>query len=188
MPDDSPIKDPLTHVQQLMGRVIDEGRHAVRGLRLSDGSTRDLEQAFSRIPKELGMEENIVYRVIVEGKRRPLHPLIRDEVYRIGREAIVNAFRHAQAQRIEVEIEYSGKRLCVLIRDDGRGIDPVSLSSGHDRHRGLFGMRERADKIGGRVNVWSRNAAGTEIELSVPGKVAFQVASSAGSRWVVRLI
>src|SRR5439155_27107860 len=120
-------------------------RNAVRGLRLTDGATHDLEQAFSRIPQEVGMEGPVAFRVIVEGKRRSLHPLIRDEVYRIGREAIVNAFRHAQAQQIEVEIDYSPKRLRVVVRDDGRGIDPPILPFGCDGHWGFAGMRERAE-------------------------------------------
>ncbi len=100
----------------------------------------------------------------------------------------MNAFRHAQAQQIEVEIEYLPKRLCILVRDDGCGIDPLILSSGRDGHWGLLGMRERAERIGGRVNVWTRKTAGTEVKLSVPGKVAFQVEPSASRKWVARLI
>ena len=181
MPADSAIKEPLTHVQQLMGRVIDEGRNAVRGLRSSDDAARDLEQAFSRVPAEVTMEEDVGFRIIVEGMRRPLHPLIRDEVYRIGREAIMNAFRHAAAQHIEVEIEYSRRGLCVLVRDDGRGMDSTILSSRREGHLGLSGMRERAERIGGRVHILSRPTAGTEVELSVPGKIAFQIQRRPGS-------
>ena len=127
------------------------------------------------------MEEDVGFRIIVEGMRRPLHPLIRDEVYRIGREAIMNAFRHAAAQHIEVEIEYSRRGLCVLVRDDGRGMDSTILSSRREGHLGLSGMRERAERIGGRVHVLSRPTAGTEVELSVPGKIAFQFQRRPGS-------
>jgi signal transduction histidine kinase len=106
--------------------------------------------------------------VIVAGDRRPLDSAVRDEIYRIGREALVNAFRHAQAKNVEVEIEFLGKRLVLRIRDDGRGIDPAVLQSGLDNHFGLPGMRERAETIGGQLRVISRPGAGTEIELSVP--------------------
>jgi len=161
-----------------MTRVIDEGRTALRGLRFSDPDMHDLEQAFCRAQKEVATGDQAGFRVVVEGKRRPLHPLIRDEVYRIGREAIVNAFRHARAEHIEVEIDYAPRRLRVVVRDDGCGIEPALTSSGREGHFGLSGMRERAERIGGRINVSSRITAGTEIELSVPGKVAFQLQPS----------
>jgi signal transduction histidine kinase len=103
-----------------------------------------------------------------------LHPILRDEVYRIGREALVNAFRHSGATAIEVELEYAVKRLRVLVRDNGRGIDPLVLQSGREGHWGLPGMRERAESIGGTLRVWSRASYGTEIELSVPSHVAFK--------------
>jgi signal transduction histidine kinase/ligand-binding sensor domain-containing protein len=178
LPDDSKVKPMLTRALELMRQVVEEGRNAVRGLRSSQSASLDLEYAFSRIQQELvagehtGME--VAFRVIVEGEQKPLNPVLRDEVYRIGREALVNAFRHAHAKTIEMELNYSSKRFCVLVRDDGRGIDPGILHSGRDGHWGLSGMRERADRIGARLHVMSSPIAGTEVELSVPSHVAFQ--------------
>jgi signal transduction histidine kinase len=173
LPEASPVKPSLSRVLQLMGQVIDEGRNAVRGLRSPDSGSSDLAEAFSRIQGELGIEERIDFRVIVEGQPRPLHPLLRDEIYRIGREALVNALRHARAKKIAIEVEYSSSRLRILVHDDGCGIDPQVLHSGRDGHWGLSGMRERAERIGGGLHVWSGAAAGTEIELSVPSHAAF---------------
>jgi ligand-binding sensor domain-containing protein/signal transduction histidine kinase len=178
LPDDSAAKPPLGRVLQLMGQVIEEGRNAVRGLRSSQSASMDLEQAFSRIRNELAVQnetgEQTGFRVIVEGRPRPLHPIIRDEVYSIGREALVNAFRHSQAKNIEVEVEYLAKRLRILVRDDGCGIAPQVLQSGREGHWGLPGMRERAERIGARLKLRSRVATGTEVELYVPGYVAFK--------------
>ncbi len=174
LPADSPTKTPLGRIIELMGRVIDEGRNTLRGLRLSRSGSLDLEQAFSRIEQELGVQREIGFRVVVQGQRRPLRPLLRDELYRIGREALVNAFRHSGARSIEVEVEYSARQLRILVRDDGCGIDPQLLQSGRPGHWGLPGMREGAERLGGRLRVWSRAASGTEVELSVPGHIAFQ--------------
>ncbi len=173
LPTDSPERPMLDRVLTLIRRVVDEGRNAVSGLRTASSASHDLEAAFSGIPQELALTETAGYRVIVDGKPKPLNPIIRDEVYRIGREALVNAFRHARADHVEVELVYASElRLCV--RDDGRGIDAGVLRSGSDGHWGLIGMRERAQRIGGRLKVLSRDAAGTEVELLVPGKVAYQ--------------
>ena len=113
--------------------------------------------------------------------------MLRDEVYRIGREALVNAFRHSRAKSIEIELEYAASRLRVLVRDNGCGIDPQTLQSGREGHWGLPGMRERAERIGAKLHVWSSPAAGTEVELFVPSHVAFTIsvapaAGRAGSR------
>ncbi len=172
LPADSPAKPTLTRALQLMGQVIEEGRNAVRGLRSTESSSLDLEHALSQIPEEL-LQDHVDFRIVVEGERRPLHPVLRDEVYRIGREALINAFRHARAKSIQVELRYSYNQLRLLVRDDGVGIDPKVVSAGRDGHFGLSGMRERADRIGARLHVFSSAAAGTEIELSVPSRVAF---------------
>lgn len=188
---DSPAKPALTRVLQLMGQVIEEGRNAVRGLRTPSASSDNLEQAFSRIQDDIASSERVGFRVIVEGRSRSLHPLIRDEVYRVGREALVNAFRHSGAKRIEVELEYAASRLRILVRDNGCGIDPQVLQSGREGHWGLSGMRERAERIGARLKVWSGPSAGTEVELSVPSHIAFPGQPPVGSskrftRWLPR--
>jgi len=185
MPESSPERRSLAGVFDLMQRVIEEGRNAVRGLRSSQSGLDDLEQSFSRIREELGMKDEIAFRVVGEGRLRRLHPMIRDEVYRIGREALINAFRHSEASRIEVGVERAPRRLRVLVRDDGRGIDAEVLRAGRDGHWGLSGMRERSERIGGRLRIWSRPGAGTEVELSVPGHVAFPSAPSGGpAKWL----
>ena len=169
----SAAKPIVVRVLDLMGHVIDDGRNTLRGLR-SSGDGSNLEQAFSQIPQELSVPQAIDFRVLVEGQVRPLHPVIRDQVYRIGREAMANAFRHARATSIEVELEYANHQLRVLVRDNGCGIDPRVLRSGRDGHWGLSGMRERAEAVGAGLKLWSRIGGGTEVELSVPGQVAYR--------------
>jgi signal transduction histidine kinase/ligand-binding sensor domain-containing protein len=178
LPQDWPAKTIVTEVLQLMRQVIEDARKTVRGMRLSGTDMDDLQLTFSRIPQELVVQQAINFRVVVEGKVRPLHPVIRDEVYRIGREAVVNAFRHSRAATVEVELEYADRELRLLVRDNGCGIDPQVLQSGRDGHWGLSGMRERAGRIGARLKVWSNAGAGTEVELSVPSRVAFRFEAS----------
>ncbi|MGA9769003.1 MAG: sensor histidine kinase [Blastocatellia bacterium] len=175
LPADLPAKPSLTHVLQIMSQVLEEGQGALKRLRSSASSgSVNIEQAFSRIRQELAVHERIDFRVTVEGRPRPLHPIIRDEVYRIGREALINAFRHSEAKSIEVEVEYKAKQLRVVIRDDGRGIDPQSQGPGRERQQELAGVRERAEGIGAQLKVRKRAAAGTQVQLSVPGHIAFQ--------------
>jgi len=185
---DSSAKPLVGRVLKLMGRVIDEGRDALRGLRSSQLNTADLEQAFSQVRQEFPVQSQIGFRVIVEGMPRPLHSFIRDEVYLIGHEALSNAFRHAHATDIEVELEYAPSHLRVLVRDNGSGIDTQVLRSGRDGHWGLSGMKERSEKIGGKLRVLSRAIAGTEVELSVPGRIAFEFRpGNPSARWLSRL-
>jgi signal transduction histidine kinase/ligand-binding sensor domain-containing protein len=184
LPEDSPTKPMLKRTLQLMRSVTEEGRNAVRGLRAQDEAGRSLEMAFSRVRQEFSFDDKTGYRVVVNSNPRPLRPLIRDEVYRIGREAVVNAFRHAHANSVEVEVEYASRHLRVLVRDDGRGIDPQVLHAGRDGHWGLPGMRERSEGIGASLRLRSRVGAGTEVELTVPGSIAFESESrGAISHW-----
>jgi signal transduction histidine kinase/ligand-binding sensor domain-containing protein len=187
LPPESPAKTSLGRVLLLMGQVIEEGRNAVQGLRSSDSISLNLEQAFARVQAELELQEDVGFRVIVNGQPRPLHPVLRDEIYRIGREALVNAFRHSQAKSIEIELQYASRQLRISVRDNGCGIDPLLLHSGRDGHWGLPGMRERAGRIGAKLHVWSRSTGGTEVELSVPGHIAFKSQTSRRPGWFSRL-
>ena len=186
LPEDSPAKSSLGRVLDMMRAVIDEGRNAVRGLRSTSTTPHELEQAFAGVQQEAGVSD-AAYRVIVEGRPRPLKPVIRDEVYRIGREGLMNAFRHSGATHIEIELEYLPKELAVFVRDDGRGVDSQVMTGGSEGHWGITGMRERARRIGGTLRIRSRIAAGTEVELRIPARVAFEHEAAGWRRtWMAR--
>ncbi|WP_263351797.1 sensor histidine kinase [Acidicapsa acidisoli] len=180
VPDTSPAKPLLGRVLQLMRQVTEEGRTALQGLRSSSRDSRDLERSLSSVPEELALEQKAAFRIIVDGPVRPLHPSVRNEIYLIGREALLNAFRHARASNIEVQMDYSIGHLQMTVRDDGCGIDPKVVESGRDGHWGLPGMRERAGRIGAKLKVLSRSAAGTEVELTVPRHIAYQLDNQGG--------
>jgi ligand-binding sensor domain-containing protein/signal transduction histidine kinase len=185
LPLDSPAKPLLRRVLQLMAKVTEEGRNALRGLRAQETNDCRLEVAFLRMRDELAPDDTIGYRVIVTNDPREVRSLIRDEVYRIGREALVNAFVHAAAKNIEVEVEYAHACLRTLVRDDGCGIDPEVLHAGREGHWGLPGMRERSEGIGANLQLRSRIGGGTEIELVVPGEIAFDKRSNrVTSKWL----
>jgi len=178
--------DGLETLDQALGlgaQAIAEGREAIQGMRSSTTITNDLARAIQAVGDELKSEGSAEFRVLIEGSSRDLHPILRDEVYGIAREAIRNAFRHAEAKAIEAEIAYRDD-LRVRIRDDGKGIDPEIAKEGRSGHYGMPGMRERAGRIGGKLTVWSAPGAGTEIELRVPGSKAF---SKSGTRSLVAL-
>ena len=126
-----------------------------------------------------GDHDSPTFGLTVEGQQRALTPVIRDEIYRIAREVLRNAFRHAQARRIEAEILYDDDQLRLRVRDDGKGMDPQVLEEGRRTgHWGLPGVRERAQQIGAKLDVWSEAGAGTEVQLSVTASVAYGKTSS----------
>ena len=159
---DRPIeaKEKLEGAMKQAADAITEGRDAVQGLRASTVQTNDLARAFNTLGEELANDPtnhgSPAFRVTVEGEPRELHPILRDEIYRIAAEAFRNAFHHAQARQIEVEIRYDNQQFRMRVRDDGKGIDQAVLSGhGREGHFGLPGMRERANAIGGKLVVWS---------------------------------
>lgn len=188
IPADSAAKPKLSRILELTRQLIEEGRNAVGGLRSPQGGSLDLGESFSQIQQEFAGQDGTEFRVIVEGTPRPLNPLMRDDIYRIGREAVTNAFRHSHANNVEVELEYAADGLRVLVRDSGIGFDPKVLQSGRDGHWGLSGMRERAKRIGARLRVLTRPGAGTEVELTVPGGNSYIPGASRGSNWVGKLL
>jgi len=175
--EDSPAKPAVQRGLDLLRQVSQEGRKALRSLRSTHTTSDSLEHALSLLPKEFTLPESIDFQVATDGESRLLRPLVRDEAYLIAREAVINAFRHAHASRIEIEVDYASRNLRILVRDNGCGIDPETIKAGREGHWGLAGMRERAEKIGATLEVTSRIDVGTEVELSVPGPLAFQDAS-----------
>jgi signal transduction histidine kinase/ligand-binding sensor domain-containing protein len=159
--------------------AIAEGRDTIQGLRANPALESNLEPLLTAAGKELarssGAEgEPPAFRVTVEGAWQPLSPLLQDEVYRIAREILRNAFHHAHANRIEAEIAYDRQFYRLRIRDNGKGIDPKVLEQGaRSGHWGLPGVRERAKRIGARLKLWSEPGAGTEVELTVPARIAY---------------
>jgi signal transduction histidine kinase len=129
------------------------------------------------------------FKVLVHGNVQSLHPVVFDELSKIGREALGNAFRHSGAQSIEAELSYDVNELRFRIRDDGAGIDPQILTQGQrGGHFGLPGMRERARRIGARFDIWSRAGAGTEIDIRIPAKLAFASQQRSSLTWWHRLL
>jgi len=185
LPADSPAKPILQRVIELMNQVGEEGRATIRSLRSSFRSPHHLEKALSQVREEFPGAD-VDFSIVVEGEPRLLNSIVWDEVYRLGREAIINSFRHSRAKNIEVEIEYAANSLRLIVRDDGGGIDAQVLQSGREGHWGLSGMRERAEKMGAKSVVSSRVGAGTEIELTIPGSVAFDF-SPHSPKWFTRL-
>ena len=180
---DEGARSKLTRVLRRMSRIIDEGRESVSALRAPHGDD-DLESALARDAEHFKGERQIDVRLAVKGKPRRLHPLARDAVYQISREALANTFRHARAKRVEIDVEYSRDDLTVRVRDDGRGMAPRVVDDGRPGHFGLPGMRERAERMGAVLRLWSREGAGTEVEIHVPAGTAFPNASPGrGGRW-----
>ena len=166
-------KEQLEQTLERADQAIAEGRSAVHDLRSSTTTTNDLAQALRAAADELEGEGSPTFRLVVEGPPRELHPILRDDVYRIAREALRNAFNHSRAHHIEAEISYGERLLRLRIRDDGRGIPAEVLEGGRSGHYGLNGMRERARQIGASLEIWSGGGRGTEIEFSVGGAIAY---------------
>lgn len=164
-------KEQLEQSLERGDQAIAEGRRAVHDLRSTPGN--DLTQALQGAADELVCEGSPTFRLVVEGAPRDLDSMLRDEVYRIACECLRNAFKHARANRIEAELAYGDRIFRLRIRDDGCGIPPKMQQAGRSGHYGLSGMRERARQTGCKLDIWSSAGSGTEIDLSVPGAIAY---------------
>ncbi len=174
IPADLPAHDALEKTLDHADEVLAEGRDSIRNLRVHSASLSDLPAAFRSVAAETSEGREAIFKMVVEGRVRDLHPLVLEECYCIGREAIINALSHSEGQHVEAEIAYDSRQFRLRVRDDGRGIEPEVLEAGgRAGHWGLQGMRERAEKIGGQLKFWSRPETGTEVELIVPGATAY---------------
>lgn len=173
-------KDQLArmHLEQALDRadeVMNEGRDRVRQLRHRGMDSVDLAQALRALHQEIEHRPGVDYGVTVVGQAVALEPAVCDEVYRIAREAVVNAFAHAEARSITVQIRYAATRLTLAVHDDGKGFDALHLCRyGKRNHWGLQGMRERAGEIDGVLVVRSQPGGPTEVVLDVPSTTAYR--------------
>jgi signal transduction histidine kinase len=167
-------KAPLQRALKLSQRLLAQGREVLRDLRTKHVAADDITKTLSQTIEEYkehhkGPEATL----IVEGKPRALNPHIAADFLQIGRQAISNAFRHASAKKIEVDLTYGASHLCLAVRDDGCGMDPQLAEAGKPGHFGLIGMRERAERIHAELTIASRIGEGTEVRLKVSAQVAF---------------
>jgi signal transduction histidine kinase/ligand-binding sensor domain-containing protein len=188
IPPGEPARQLLEQSLDRADKLLEESRDKVKDLRPVASGVADLAQALAAEGEQLTRLHSAQFRVSVQGAPRDLHPIVREEGFLIGREALANAFNHSAAANIEAEVTYGEHALHIRIRDDGRGISETVLDAGgRPGHFGLLGMRERAKQLGAGIEVWSKPGAGTEIDLRVPAEVAYRSSQSATRGWRFRL-
>jgi len=184
LPSDDPMRVAIEKALDQANQVMAEGRDRVLDLRLAADTLQELPEAFAALGRGLGERYGVDFRTVVQGTPQPLQHDIQDEAYQVGREALFNAFRHAKAGSIELEIIYSTQDFRIRVRDDGQGIESAMLPAGaRPGHWGLPGMRERAHEFGATLEIWSRRGAGTEVELVVPTARAYLASAVARPGW-----
>ncbi len=173
-PSDIPrMRRALQQLSLWLGQATQEGRLALNSLRTSTIERNDLAEAFRRATTNGLVPDSIEVAFSVVGDPTEMHPIVRDEVFRIGYEAIRNAYAHSRASRLEVDLRYT-QDLVVRVCDNGIGINPDVADRGKAGHFGLQGMRERAARIAGKLTVVSSPSSGTEIKLVVPGGIIYR--------------
>jgi signal transduction histidine kinase len=165
MPPDSPGSGPIGSALGIARHTVEEGRAVLQGSRAPRFEPASLEQELSSFLEDFPSGK-VRCEISVTGRRRDLQPEVQEQIRLIAREAIGNALRHSGATLIEVEVEYSARRLRLIVRDNGCGIDPQAVRAARETHWGLLGMRERAERIGAKLTVWSKAGAGTEVEIT----------------------
>lgn len=173
MPADGQARAQLEAALKRADEVIAEGRNRVHDLRAAEDSG-DLPELLKKKAIEAGFDPSTTVRIVAEGKVRPVHPLVSAELGQIAGEALFNAARHSGADKVETIIRFGQRELAVEVRDNGAGVPEEVLEAGHRHgHYGLVGMRERAERIGGRLFIESRPEQGSAVALTIPAKLAF---------------
>ena len=155
-----------------LGQATREARDSLQSLRASTTVTNDLAEAFRDAGERCAAGTPMQFTMSVRGAVRRMHPVVRDDIYKIGYEALRNACSHSGGSRVELDLRY-GRHLSLIVRDNGAGIAPEIAANGKPGHFGIKGMRERAARIGGKLALFSSPESGTEIELTVPGRIIF---------------
>jgi signal transduction histidine kinase/ligand-binding sensor domain-containing protein len=173
MPVEDPLRKKMDEVLDRADEVLREARQGVRNLRRRTTHENELSNRLAKRGEELSQGNTARFTLVIVGNPKVLESTVQDEAYRIVGEALTNAFQHASASTIEIEVTYDSSALRIRVRDDGVGIDKAVLTNGQPGHWGLTGMRERAQAIRAELNIWSRESAGTEVELVIPASIAY---------------
>jgi len=171
------VRLALEKLSKWLGQAMQEGRTALLSLRVSTVETNDLAAGLRRATEEWLPNRSMAVKFSVAGAARDMHPIVCDEIYRIGYEAIRNACEHSSASQVEVEVNY-GEDLTLRVIDNGIGIESAVLMSGKEGHFGLKGMRERAERIASKLTLVSSPNSGAEVTLVVPGSMIFRKANA----------
>jgi signal transduction histidine kinase/ligand-binding sensor domain-containing protein len=176
-----PVRDPLDSkvldaaIEQARQMVI-EGRGKIIALRGDTLEDNEPVQSILAVGEDLAsLHPQVAFRLTAHGEPRALLPSARDEIIDIVREAIRNAFVHAQARHVDVHVDHEPRRLRIRVSDDGSGIDDDTVrAAAAAGHWGIVGMRERATRLGARLTLRQRQPQGTEWLLSVPCRAAYR--------------
>lgn len=189
LPQTEPNRVAMEQALDRAESMLVQGRDQLTGLRRETVAETSLPDALASVAKDLESQTSSEFKLSVQGVARELNPRVREEMYRIGTEALVNAFRYAAAPLIEVEILYDAAAFTLRVRDNGTGFDEdVLRKANQPGHFGLLGLQERANRIAAQLEVWSRQGAGTEVSCSVDAERAYRDANVAGLRlWIRRV-
>jgi len=179
VPEGGEVRAMLEDALSSADRILQEGRERVTHLRSSSATRADLLKSLDMVGKGLSWNNDATFAIHAEGAPRELRLGVHEELFYIGRESLTNAFRHAQAQRIEVTLDYGKLKLRLVCRDDGCGMDAKLLEEGRSGHWGLPGMRERAKRIEATLECRTEPGAGTEIEVLISARRSYAPAQ----RW-----
>ncbi len=189
IPANQPVRQVFEEALRQSDNVMLEGRSVLSKLRTRRSSPESLPDAFSEIAYEFRALSAAQFEITMSGRRQNVSAVVLEELHKIGREALFNAFHHSHAKKIEAELHFGIFELRLRFRDNGLGIDPEILREGSvPDHYGLPGMRERARKIGGHFELWSRPGAGTEIQVRIPGAIAYRREKATNQSWFRKLL
>ncbi len=189
IPLNQPVRQVFEEALRQSDTVMLEGRSVLSKLRTRRFTPESLPEAFNAIAYEFRALSVAQFEITVSGRKQNVSAVVLEELYKIGREALFNAFHHAHAKKIEAELHFGLFELRLRFRDNGQGMNAAVLREGRvPDHYGLPGMRERARKIGGNFELWSRPGAGTEIQVRIPGAIAYRREKAVNQSWFRKLL
>jgi len=158
----------LDLARKMARHSLTEARRSVMDLRASALEGHDLPAALSQAARQWTAGSPVQVHVDVAEGTRPLSEEMEQQLLRIAQEAVANTVKHARASEVRIRLEMKNGRLRLSVADDGQGFEQTEAFSEVGGHFGLLGMRERAERLGGELQLHSAPGHGTEVEVKVP--------------------